>query len=77
VEYSPSFIALILFIELKTGGNPPFWIKCCMVGATLSRFLTAYSLLTQDSGKPPFIRFAGAIMTYVFGGLLSTSILFI
>jgi len=76
IEYAPMWAALMLYIDYKTL-SPPLWVKAAMVGVTVSRFLAAFSLLRQGPGKPLTGRFVGAIMTYFFGALLSSSVLFL
>src|SRR5436305_7903058 len=73
-EYVPTLIILFLLVGLRS----PEWVAIpLIVGATLSRVMHAYGLLTAPSmaTKSQF-RFVGAIGTYIFGFLLAVAAAF-
>ena len=67
-EYVPTLAILILFTGL---GSPAPWVIACILGATASRLLHVYGMLTAATlAKRGMARYAGALGTYLFGLLL-------
>jgi uncharacterized membrane protein YecN with MAPEG domain len=64
-EYVPTLAVLILFTGLD---HPAVWVVACIVGATASRLLHVYGMLTSATlATRGIARYAGALGTYLFG----------
>ena len=73
-EYAP-VIALLIYV--LGAYNPPLWLVICMVLVTVGRYMIYFGLLMSPTiDKPHPLRFIGALMTYIFGLVLSLYLLY-
>ena len=74
-EYVPTLAILILLIGAR---GPSGWMVALMIGATASRLVHAFGMLTTSSlAKESLPRIAGAVGTYAFGVALAVSALLV
>ncbi|KAL9642247.1 hypothetical protein ABK040_007247 [Willaertia magna] len=79
-EYTPTMIALMLFVESKsmiTNTPVPLPINALMVGYVAARIMLTLSLLIpKDLTRPSIFRRIGATANYLVGLALAGSLLF-